>query len=342
MSSAAVNGAHFGNVRLHQEDDEPQRARKPGSRLLRTLRLLEFLQSGRVCNSGELAEFCGVSRRTVFRDIATLQEAGIAVMHDTARGGYFIPHRRASARPDLTLPEAVALQIACHATAAQLGLPDAAAAAGKVCGHLPKSVQDSVKALSESIVVQPECQTHAGDATVFPLCLDALRQRRRLQVSLVEPAALDAIDGYRLLYADNAWHLVGCSALHREVRCYPLKTLRNPMLLDQSYLVPLKFSLDRYLGNAWSIARELPARQVAIVFDAAAAADVAASRWHKTQELRWLDDGRLEFRAEVDGLDEIAAWILRFGPEAEVLEPPQLRSRIADTVEAMRRKYAAT
>jgi predicted DNA-binding transcriptional regulator YafY len=40
----------------------------------------------------------------------------------------------------------------------------------------------------------------------------------------------------------------------------------------------------------------------------------------------------------VDGLDEIVWWVLGYGPEVEVLRPPQLRQRLA----AMARRMVGT
>lgn len=80
----------------------PPRAREPasrknprgnGGRLSRLLRIIDVLQSGRVYNSQDLAQLCGVSRRTVFRDIAALQDAGLSVLQDESRRGYFLPNR---------------------------------------------------------------------------------------------------------------------------------------------------------------------------------------------------------------------------------------------------------
>jgi predicted DNA-binding transcriptional regulator YafY len=92
-----------GNLQPKRESKFPQRSRensprkKPngnGKRLSRLLRIMDMLQSGRVYNSQDLAQLCGVSRRTVFRDIAALQDAGLSVLQDESRRGYFLPNRK--------------------------------------------------------------------------------------------------------------------------------------------------------------------------------------------------------------------------------------------------------
>ncbi len=67
--------------------------------------------------------------------------------------------------------------------------------------------------------------------------------------------------------------------------------------------------------------------------------NVAEVNWHKTQKVQWDDDGRVHFRATVDGLDEIVWWVLGYGPEVEVLEPAELRSRLVAMGRRMLAQY---
>ena len=52
--------------------------------------------------------------------------------------------------------------------------------------------------------------------------------------------------------------------------------------------------------------------------------------WHHSQVTVRRPDGSLLFTAVVAGLEEIKHWVLRWGAEAAVLEPPALRSAVAD------------
>ena len=51
------------------------------------------------------------------------------------------------------------------------------------------------------------------------------------------------------------------------------------------------------------------------------------------------DDGRLLFQADYTDMENLVAWILTFGEKAEVLEPPEVRERISNIAEAMRKTY---
>jgi len=50
-------------------------------------------------------------------------------------------------------------------------------------------------------------------------------------------------------------------------------------------------------------------------------------------------DGSLIFEVEVDGLNEISWWVLGYGDQAQVLEPPELRDLIAEHARRMLSYY---
>ena len=53
---------------------------------------------------------------------------------------------------------------------------------------------------------------------------------------------------------------------------------------------------------------------------------MAETRWHASQRLEPQPDGSLLWRAQVAGPHEVLVWILGWGGDAEVLEPPELRA----------------
>ena len=51
------------------------------------------------------------------------------------------------------------------------------------------------------------------------------------------------------------------------------------------------------------------------------------------------DDGSADYHATVSGLNEISWWILGYGDQAEVLQPPELRQLIAGRAKRMAATY---
>ena len=59
-------------------------------RLRRILRVSFLLQRGKKVNCRDLARMMNVSRRTIYRDLGALQEAGLDIVFDQAKGHYRI------------------------------------------------------------------------------------------------------------------------------------------------------------------------------------------------------------------------------------------------------------
>jgi proteasome accessory factor B len=70
---------------------------------------------------------------------------------------------------------------------------------------------------------------------------------------------------------------------------------------------------------------------VKIRFKGFAARIVAERRWHPSQEIVEIEPGGavIEITMTLSALEDIARWILGFGAQAEALEPPELRQRVA-------------
>ena len=68
-------------------------------------------------------------------------------------------------------------------------------------------------------------------------------------------------------------------------------------------------------------------------------ADVRERVWHPSQSLAEQEDGSLLLRFQASGEFEIMRWILGWGSEVEVVEPPALRQALARRLRAAARQY---
>ena len=90
---------------------------------------------------------------------------------------------------------------------------------------------------------------------------------------------------------------------------------------------------------AWDVIGDAAPEEIIIRFDPAVSQRVHETRWHQSQVEELEDDGSLLWRARVAGLLEVRSWILGWGPDAEVLEPPQLRDWVAEQHTAAAARY---
>jgi len=79
---------------------------------------------------------------------------------------------------------------------------------------------------------------------------------------------------------------------------------------------------------------------VVIKFAGLAADLVREREWHPSQKMKDLPKGGLLLTLQLGNLNEISGWILRWGAEAEVVQPAALRKTIEQTAQALVRTYA--
>ncbi len=319
------------------------------SKIRRMLKLIERLQTGGVCNSKDLAEFCGVSRRTIFRDLRMLQDSGLPVLYDEERQGYWMTTASFLPPTDLTLAETLALIVLSRSLGREdQGLPFFQAARDaslKLVSNLPGNLQHEIGELADVIDVRLSRHNPLDDAQPHhELLMRAITDRRSVRLtynSLFEQKELRTLfSPYRLFFARRSWYAIGRSSVHRAVRTLHLGRIVSAEVTEDTYEIPPRFSLARYLGNAWHMIRERGKRtDVTIRFQPRVATNVAEVTWHKTQSVTWNDDGTMDFRVTVDGLKEISWWILGYGEQAEVLEPKELRDMIVGHAQGMIDRY---
>jgi predicted DNA-binding transcriptional regulator YafY len=306
---------------------------KKDKRAVRWIRLLQLLQSGPGRNASALAKACNVARRTIFRDLAALRQAGLPLNYDPkterySAGGWLLPPVQ------LTDEEALAISGLAKEFGMNRKLPfyDAAYnAAQKIEQTLSARLRQAIAPVSKAIEVQSvELSRLEGKASMFADLIDAIRRRRVIKIaygSHTEDGTIKTkLRPYRLLFSQHCWYVIGRSSMHGDVRTFNLDRFKSLKVLSERYIFPRAFNLESHLGNAWHLIRDnVPDSYVVIRFSSFVAKNVAEVNWHKTQRTKFLDDGSLEFHVTVSGFKEIQWWILRYGDQAEVLKPARLR-----------------
>lgn len=312
-------------------------------RLERLLKLIQALQSGRSQTADDLSEAVGVSRRTVFRDLELLTRAGIPYTFDRKTRRYSIVELSYLPPVRVTHAEALALLMATRHMLGHAAMVDrtAAASAGmKIECMLPQAIRDHCGSIAEHIAVRFDpASDPASVVDAMPALQLALIRRTKIGVrydSYYDGKIIDVVlHPYQLLYCHRGWYVVAYAEPFAEVRTFKIERMLQLKLLERAYAVDPAFNLEDYLGNAWLMIRGDTRYHVRIRFLKKVAGNVAEIRWHKTQRTAFTDDGSLNFEVDVDGIDEIAWWVLGYGDQAEVLEPPELRVLIANHARRM-------
>jgi predicted DNA-binding transcriptional regulator YafY len=204
------------------------------ARLSRCLRLLNVLRTG--CRIGDLAREFEVSRRTVYRDLALLAEAGICVFYDTKRCCHAI-RRDPDLRAAKLLPEELmALLLSAHifslSCSAEVGRP-LRQAVGKLVAQTPMALRAEIMNLLTSVSGRPlPTLWPRASQSVIGEILAAIRSDNPLRIVYrtddeSASAVHTKISAHRLVATDGRWYLVGRSSWHRKVCRFDLQHIRH-------------------------------------------------------------------------------------------------------------------
>jgi predicted DNA-binding transcriptional regulator YafY len=318
-------------------------------RVERLLRLIHLLHTTKPCSVATLCDELDVSRRTLFRDLNILKDAGLTLSFDKATQSY-VPGRHSLLPPlMLDVEEALALMFQSTKALAPGVTPEHQAvlrAAAKIEAALPPQVVDRCGEMLEGVDVRywPVSDLESIQEVLGQL-QQALADRRKVAVtydSYFEGREIDTVlHLYRLRFMRRGWYAIAFSEMHAEVRTFKIERMITVEVLQDEYAIDELFNLRDYYRNAWQMIRGDQSHYIVIHFSPKVAGNVEEVAWHKTQQLRRKADGTLVFEVRVDGLSEIVWWILGYGKEAVVQRPPELRQMVAEHARAMAGYYAA-
>ena len=315
----------------------------------RTDRLLAIvleLQARGKQRAEDLAATFEVGKRTIYRDIQALCEAGVPVISTPGQGyalleGYFLPPLR------FTPDEALILLLGGDAMAQSFDAEYRAAAesAGrKIASALPAPLRDEVRSLqgrirfvADSTGVRPEQAEHLRKLRRAIVGRHSLRFCYYARHSQDGPGAQSTrtADPYGLVHVDGAWHLVAYCHLRQDIRHFRVERMDQLAVLPQTFTRPADFTLEQRENNA---SRALVVRAL---FDSTAAYWVRESPSFFTVAEQPRDDGvlvTLRVRHEQD----ILQWLLGWGSHVRVLEPDSLRALLAQEAAELLRNHRDT
>ncbi len=306
------------------------------TRLSRLVALLTLLQTKRLLTAPELAQRFSVSTRTIYRDIRTLEQAGIPVVTQEGKGytmldGYRLPPVM------FTREEAVALLTAEKLVAQLTDAPTAqlsGAAMDKLRAVLRRPDRDHLDTLAPHIqVLGPRDQ--ASRPSAYQQLVTAITAQRLVHLSYAA-ADTDSPTTREVepigLYLSRQWHVVAYCRLRQAFRNFRLDRIQHLTLSDEVFTARPE-TLQQY----WAAEAARRAREKAVIrFRAGAVLPASAQHLHDTKhQYGWtheqpLTDGSLEMTFLIGSLPYLATWLLPYAGAVTILEPPALREHLRE------------
>jgi predicted DNA-binding transcriptional regulator YafY len=314
------------------------------NRIDRLSAILIQLQSRRTIRAQDIAERFEISLRTVYRDIRSLEEAGIPIIGEAGVGysltdGYRLPPIM------FTREEAIAF-----ITAEKLvtGLTDTvngnsySSALYKIKAVLKSSDKDHLAHLDDRIEFlkathTPEIRAHHNPLQTI---LNAIAGKNVMQLNYFayyrQEHTMRLIEPIGVFYLDNYWHLIAYCRERNAYRDFRFDRITEINVLPESY--PDRHpSLKDYLKDVF---KKIKLEEVTIKVSKGAYPYLCHQKYyHGYVAENHLPDG-IEIQFLAYSLEGFARWFITFADHAVILQPKELLTRVECIFSGIAKKLA--
>ncbi len=317
------------------------------NRTERLFALILLLQNRPSMTSRDLADHFMVSRRTIFRDLRALSESGVPLTYADQGGykileGYQLPPLMLTARQAATLlvgTEFMKLQsdVSLRKEADEVGM--------KIRSVLTSQIRDYIDRLNERTVLDPYwLQTRPAVAEEEGRWYDlseAVADHRSVIMEYFvqsrDELTKRKVDPLGLVYYTDHWNLIAYDHLRDDIRNFLLDNIRSMFVLSERFTPPEGFDLEEHLKERGENPQNV---RIVIRFDS------QIYRWARPSIPAEIEEerqrkGAIDVTFYFENLAYVARWLLRFGTQAQVLEPGELRERVREEALELARLHEA-
>jgi predicted DNA-binding transcriptional regulator YafY len=285
------------------------------------------------------------STRSLRRYLAILANAGFPLYFDRAANAYRFAEGYSLKRLDLSSGELFGL-VALRSLGASIGGTIGASideVAEKLVGSAGRTARARVEAGSPVAFRLSEIRLDEPGERAFALLSAAERNSRSVRFSYLDKEGKPStrtVDPYGFIINAGRVYCVAYDRTRQDMRTFAVDSISDPVVLAQTFVRPTGFNVEAYAAASISgvlhadRTTEVRVRFAPRVAKAAAAARVVADR-----EIEQCADGSVEIAYRVADVDELVRWVLGWGSQAEIIDPPAARTRIADLAKEISAKY---
>lgn len=305
----------------------------------RVISTLILLQSKKIVTAAELSERFDVSLRTVYRDIRTLETAGVPIAGEPGVGYSILPGYRL---PPVIFDEQEALSmLAVEKFVGTVMDVDTAksyqSALTKIKAVLRSAEKEAVEALDGSIMLR-ESNTHPDNrflqqvfrATAAQRVLNMLYQKQQDQGEwrMVEPIGC--------YYHFSSWYMIAWCRTRQDYRTFRLTRVKKLISTDEH------FDDDHpSLGEYIEAEAELRQTQKVEVLIYKPLLEYIQQEKYNFGLLKEEDQGDwVKMTFLVSSLDIIGRWLMTYTTRVQVLSPESLKVYIRNLIQDLEEHYA--
>jgi predicted DNA-binding transcriptional regulator YafY len=179
----------------------------------------------------------------------------------------------------------------------------------------------------------------------FQIVCRALLGRGRVRIRYYSRARDQETDRVvspqRLVHYRDNWYLDAWCHSKDGLRSFALDAILEAVGVEEAALQVPDDQLDRELGAGYGIFSGEQVRTAVLRFTPEMARWVSREKWHRLQEGSFGADGSYTLEVPYSAERELVMDIMRFGPEVEVLGPPELRESVSAALKKALSAYSS-
>ncbi|MGZ7444623.1 helix-turn-helix transcriptional regulator [Paenibacillus sp. TH7-28] len=314
----------------------------------RLLAILLLLQNRGKMSSRHLAKELEVSERTIGRDMEALSTAGIPVYAERgSQGGWMLAESYRTNLTGMRPEEIVSLLLTSHnELLGDLGIQGHFQTAyQKLLAASPAPVRQDAELIRQRIHIDGAGWHASGEA--FPwlsAVQEAVWAQRKLRIRYRKDdvAVERTLLPLGLIAKRSVWYLAAAQEDGGEMRTYRISRLEDAQLLAETFERPADFDLAEYWEQSTAdFKSRLPRYPARVNVKEPRLDRLRRERYTKVLHVEKPDEqGFVKADIEFETLESACEIVLAYGPEVEVLEPPELRERVKREAEAVFRLYS--
>lgn len=308
------------------------------NRIDRISAILIQLQSRRVVKAADIAERFNISLRTVYRDVKTLEEAGIPLIGEAGVGysimdGYRLPpvmFTKEEATAFLTAEKFVET-LTDRSTSANYK-----SAMYKVRAILKNTEKDMLESMDNRIEVLRAVKIpETANTDHIQTLLNSIAQKKVLALNYFAQHSQEHTKRYvepvGIFYMAGYWHLIAYCRLRKDYRDFRTDRIKNLTVTDEHYTEEHP-ELKDYIAQK---TREKVLEAVVIVVDKAIHPHLENQKYYSGFISEKVVGDCVEMTFLTESLEGFARWFMMYGERAEIITPDSLRDRVRELTEKL-------
>ncbi|GGJ22329.1 helix-turn-helix transcriptional regulator [Deinococcus roseus] len=310
-------------------------------RLTRLLGMLTLLMGTERTTAAELSGRFGVSKRTIYRDIAVLEEAGIpVVLFPGKSGGIGVMEGYALDRSILSQKEVLNLMRLLNSLVQlPMGI-EQAQIYEKLQLLLKKNHTDGMPAGWQEIVIDHTAWgSDKADVQKHQVLLQAIRNCQHVQFAYHKPTSdqpeLRRVEPYSLILKTGYWYLLGYCHSRGDFRQFRFSRIGN-LQMDAETFAPREVPQEMLNIKEHWFRRSPP---IKVRFLAEAEGLPRITEWFGTDALKERTPQGSIFEIHAPEDEWLYGLLLQLGEGIEILSPPHLRDVISQKALKIYERY---